>query len=462
MNASATIEAAVRVACALLLLLATHAARADVTYVVNTVEDRIDDVSDGICHTSVNTCALRAAIMQANRLSGPGVTRISLPAGTYLLTRPTTPGGGDANGDLNLAAPLASDQRIDIVGSGMATTIINANQIDRVLAVAQGRSATISDLTLRNGFRQPNAGDGGGILNQGTLAVTRCAIESNQVDEFGGGIWNSGSLVVSDSRIASNVAYIGGGFAVGGSSAGAQTTIVRSSIVGNRADSSGGGIFAESRVTVRDSTISGNSVSGDGGGVFSLTDLRVVSSTVSGNTADFNGGGVRAAGFAALINATVVDNDADHDRDQSGGIGGGIYSVTGTQFALVNTLIARNTILDAPIDDDCNSRVETFGRNLFGNPAGCVVVGPDPTGIILPVEFGPLQDNGGPTATHALLAGSVAIDGTFAATPCRDFDGLLPTDQRGFPRTAGARCDVGAYEFGSVNPTPLIFANGFE
>ena len=78
MNASATIEAAVRVACALLLLLAVHAARADVTYVVDTVEDRIDDdLADGICHTSVNSCALRAAIMQANRLTGPGVTRIS-------------------------------------------------------------------------------------------------------------------------------------------------------------------------------------------------------------------------------------------------------------------------------------------------------------------------------------------------------------------------------------------------
>ena len=200
-----------------MFIVATPVALADVTYQVDTVEDRIDDdVTDGICRTSVNTCALRAALMQANRLSGPGVTRITLPAGTYILTRPATPGGSESNGDLNLAAPLAGDQRIDIVGGGMATTIIHADQIDRVLAVAAGRSATISDLTLRNGFRQPNAGDGGGILKPGNASrdamrdrkQPRRPVRRRHLEFL--------SLVVSDTRIANNFAYIGGGVAVGG------------------------------------------------------------------------------------------------------------------------------------------------------------------------------------------------------------------------------------------------------
>lgn len=60
------------------------------------------------------------------------------------------------------------------------------------------------------------------------------------------------------------------------------------------------------------------------------------------------------------------------------------------------------------------------------------------------VRIGPLQNNGGPRllgvgapATHALLAGSPAID---AAS-----DGP-PTDQRGVPRPQGPAPDLGAYE----------------
>lgn len=75
-------------------------------------------------------------------------------------------------------------------------------------------------------------------------------------------------------------------------------------------------------------------------------------------------------------------------------------------------------------------------------------------------SVGPLQNNGGPTLPHALLAGSDAID-TTTAQGCRDQNGtLLPTDQRSAPRVAGMRCDVGAFEFGAV--ADRIFRNGFE
>jgi hypothetical protein len=50
----------------------------------------------------------------------------------------------------------------------------------------------------------------------------------------------------------------------------------------------------------------------------------------------------------------------------------------------------------------------------------------------------PLQDNGGPTMTHALGAGSVAID-WIPADMCE-----VDTDHRGFPRDS--MCDVGAFE----------------
>jgi hypothetical protein len=66
------------------------------------------------------------------------------------------------------------------------------------------------------------------------------------------------------------------------------------------------------------------------------------------------------------------------------------------------------------------------------------------------LNLGPLQDNGGPTMTHALLPGSVAID-QIPDADCVDADGQpLTTDQRGLPRPAGTtdpkKCDIGAFE----------------
>ncbi|MGB3051149.1 MAG: choice-of-anchor Q domain-containing protein [Polyangiales bacterium] len=59
------------------------------------------------------------------------------------------------------------------------------------------------------------------------------------------------------------------------------------------------------------------------------------------------------------------------------------------------------------------------------------------------LNLGPLADNGGPTMTHALLPGSVAID-QIPVEDCLDADGApLTTDQRGLPRPGSTMCDVG-------------------
>src|SRR5206468_2451942 len=84
--------------------------------------------------------------------------------------------------------------------------------------------------------------------------------------------------------------------------------------------------------------------------------------------------------------------------------------------------------------------VKTNNFNLFGTNGSAGVTGftPGPTDIVPRVGLAqilhPLKNNGGPTQTHALVAGSPAID---AGDPggCRDNSGvLLQTDQRGFPR----------------------------
>ena len=127
---------------------------------------------------------------------------------------------------------------------------------------------------------------------------------------------------------------------------------------------------------------------------------------------------------------------------------------------MVNSLIAFNTVRDAPVYDDCSGTLEAYGRNYFHDLTGCNIPNPG-TGLVTPGTIGALQDNGGPTWTHALLPGSQAIDGTLTSLGCVDESGAsLTIDQRGATRIAGVRCDAGAYEFGAL--ADRVFQNGFE
>jgi hypothetical protein len=107
------------------------------------------------------------------------------------------------------------------------------------------------------------------------------------------------------------------------------------------------------------------------------------------------------------------------------------------------------TLTNTLVDDDCLD-VVSGGGNLespgdtcgFDQPTDQVNVSAED------LKLGPLQNNGGPTETHALLPGSLAID-QIAEADCVDADGApLTTDQRGEPRpeTGGTMCDVGAFE----------------
>ena len=151
MNSRSVSNAVPRLALLGLAMLAAPTAQATISFTVDTVADLVDDdVSDGVCGTSVDSCSLRAAIMQANRIIGLDVT-ILLPAGTYTLALPASGVDGDDNGDLLLTTPLTGNPVIAISGAGAATTIIDANQIDRVLTVDPDRTANISGVTVRNG-----------------------------------------------------------------------------------------------------------------------------------------------------------------------------------------------------------------------------------------------------------------------------------------------------------------------
>ena len=123
------------------------------------------------------------------------------------------------------------------------------------------------------------------------------------------------------------------------------------------------------------------------------------------------------------------------------GSGGGIHNVTATS-ELVNTIIAGNTAATGP---DCggDGTLISQANNLVGSGTGCPSSGPgdvtvNPAEVFIEL-LGPLQNNGGPTRTHALLPDSPALDaGDDAAAPT--------TDQRGVPRPQGLGSDIGAFE----------------
>ena len=132
-------------------------------------------------------------------------------------------------------------------------------------------------------------------------------------------------------------------------------------------------------------------------------------------------------------------------------------AANGTE-TMKNALLGNNTHRYGalpPEPDDCYGFLNSSGYNLIETTSNCTISGLSGTlaGNVIGQDphLGPLQDNGGPAQTQALLAGSPAID---AGDPsgCTDFFGaLLTTDQRGFVRPVNGLCDMGAYEYAPPN-----------
>jgi predicted outer membrane repeat protein len=210
-------------------------------------------------------------------------------------------------------------------------------------------------------------------------------------------------------------------------------TLTNSTVYGNTTGHSGGGIDNGGALTLNNSTVSSNTTSSNGGGIFNHGSgtLALTNSTVSGNTAT-SGGGISTTGNGTLTNSTVSGNTATS--------GGGIWT------NILGTLTLTNSL----VDDDCDGTIVSGGHNIESPGDTCGLDQPtDQVNVSAEdLKLGPLQDNGGPTMTHALLPGSVAID-KIAEKDCVDADGEpLATDQRGEPRpeTGGTMCDVGAFE----------------
>ncbi|MBX3401107.1 MAG: VCBS repeat-containing protein [Gemmataceae bacterium] len=371
--------------------------------------DNAGDADDG--NYAVGQLTLREAINLSNQNPGADTITFSAKLGDIVLS----------------SAELAITDKTGtttITGPTTGTQVVRRDTSDtfRIFNINAGASASISNLTIRDGFALAN---GGGILNFGTLSVTNSTIADNATQFDGGGIWNNGVLTVTTSTISGNNAQAGD-FSPG--------------------TSGGGGIFNVGTLTLTNSTISGN-VAFDG----------------SKKTNGAVGGGINNFGTLTITNATITNNRAE----ASGGGGGILNNNSGT--LLVNTIIAGNFGGSAPgqmgsANDVSGQGVNTSSsNNVIGDAASAGGLTNNfnfstNTGNFVGVAdvLNPtLANNGGPTRTHAINPNGPAIGtGSKSAAPAADQRGFMrPADPTFFP-------DIGAVEPQLLSLAPPNLING--
>jgi hypothetical protein len=348
-----------------------------------------------VCASGCDYSRIKAAIAAPTTLDGDTP---AIAAGTY------TEAGIVVNKSLTLQGEKAATTIVQAAASRSAAT-------DRVFVIPHDAevNVTIRNLTIRHGRGQP-AAEGGGIYvtSEGTLTLANSTVSGNAMS----GIRNDGTLKLLNSTVVGNTGRLGGGILNTGG-----LRLLNSTLTGNTAEEAGGGLSNWESAFIANGTISGNSApNGSGGGL------------------------ANAFGRLGLANSTVSGNAA--------GEGGGLANDFGT------VSLTRSIVANHPHGGDCVNRndesMTSDGYNL-DRDGSCHLTAPTDRPGMDPL-LGPLQKNGGPTLTHALLPGSPAIDAVlwidttpWGTIPCVN---TSQGDQRwrARPQPAGGACDIGAYE----------------
>ena len=442
-----------------------------------------------------------------------GVTgSIGLTSGELVVDKNVTisgPGAGNLSVDgnaTNRVFHIGSSETVTLSG----LTVTNGRAFGDPFSGDDSGGGIYNDhatLTLSNCMITDNSAFtfGGGIYNDhATLIINNCALSGNFADSTGGGIHNnasngSASVVINETTLIKNSAFSGGAIFNAGESGTATLEIMAALLSDNSASNTGGGIGniaggagngGSATVQMIDSTLSHNSADSDGGGIYSSDSfdadasvtVQIANSTLSGNSTNASGGGIYSFAIAGsadvhISNSTLIGNSAG---EHAGGVGnfagfvstpatleiqnttffvnsaqssgGGIYNSGGPFGGAITELI--DTILQAgnsggSIVND-GGTFTSLGHNLSSDDGGGLLTG---TGDQINTDplLGVLQDNGGPTLTHALLPSSPAIDAgdpNFTPPPFFDQRGL------GFDRVVNGRLDIGSFEVQRSTPTP--------
>ncbi|MAT98579.1 MAG: hypothetical protein CL608_15665 [Anaerolineaceae bacterium] len=353
------------------------------------------------------------------------------------------------------AENVVISKSLTIHGADPSSTIVDGTDTDSVFTIEGSIAVTLTNLTITNGNASLPTRFGGGIYVESADVTLDNVIVSNNSAISGGGVYSrGGDIIIRDSRIMNNYVSTTSSFASGGGiyvddngSDLAQVLIINTAVVNNGVYSAvsagGGGINSSaSSLIIENSLISGNlslggATIGSAGGIFVNGDsdsvtktVTIVNSTISENSADYIGGGIYATNSAeiTLANSTIVSNTANT-------LGGGIFLGDNSSASLRNMLTALNSPQDCV---EGGGFFHSHDHNLDSDDT-CGLTEANDLPATSPL-IGPLQDNGGPTETHALVENSPAINaGSNADCPSQD--------QRGLIRPQGFVCDIGAYEF---------------
>lgn len=312
-------------------------------------------------------------------------------------------------------------------GRGGGVFVISTSGVE-----ANYSRASFTDITVSNN----TAGIGGGVYVQnGSVSLTRVTFTDNTATFAAGGGLNLQTLggpgvdepnlpTLVDVTFANNAAVGGGGLFNNNS----QTTLDRVTFNGNTATRRGGGILNEyANPVFTNVTFSGN-ISFESSGV-----------------APWGGGGIlNIDGDPIFNNVTFTNNNSVNGSGTAGG--DAMLNLTGSSPQITNSVLwANGGTNDEITNDGTSSATVTDSVVQGGCPAGATctnLISNDPL-------LGALENNGGFTNTHALIAGSSALNSAGVNSVCAN------EDQRGIARPQGAGCDMGAFEFESpVTPGP--------
>lgn len=384
-------------------------------------------------------------------------------------------GGGIMNqGSLEMRGSTISNHTSEYGGA-----IQNAGALDIAECTFEanegfGEGGAISNTGTANllqvTFSQNHANDGGAIFNHGEMSINHSLFAGNHADlEAGGAIFNRGELQINSTNFLGNYADQGGGaisgwgpleinsglFSYNSSRWGGAihymshslTTIIGATFASNYAGHAGGAIMNNGHMLVEDSTITANRAFDFAGGLYNWDAgvLLLRKSTLAGNESDRSVGGIANSGDLTIENSTLAGNISTEGAAALGNGGTAVVSYT---------TISGNTIQASQgVGAIKNSGSLEIGHSVIADTLG----GPNCSGVLTQNSLNlsddescpgfsiadpllaPLQDNGGPTPTHALLTGSPAVD--IASDP-----DCPSTDQRGEPRPQGLSCDLGSFE----------------
>ena len=340
-----------------------------------------------------------------------------------------------------------------------------------------------------------NSGYAGGMLNDGgNPVITHCVFSGNEAGSgraHGGGMHNaSGKPVIFHCSFSGNRTAIA--FSSGGGMCNAEKSeavVTYCTFSKNEAIKGyGGGMYNKgtSRPTIAYCTFSENDAGdGSGGGMYNddrstPTVSCCVFSGNKANGANGKGGGMFNQGRSepTVVNCTFSGNSAEEGEAPYGGLGGGVYNKENSKPAIVNCTFFGNRVSgkgggggiyngerSSPSVINCilwnNGTEMTDANHVNLTLKNCVIQGWTEGGAGVTSadpKLGGLKDNGGPTQTHALPSGSIAVNaGTLEGLSANIRD-LVSVDQRGYKRT-DAKPDIGAYEFMQQPvPVPTKFA----